>query len=364
MGTVIIVGGGYAGTALAKKLDANAEVTLVEPRDAFIHNVAAIRAVVDPTLLKRIILPYQNLLKNGRVIRSRAVAIEDRSVILDSGARLTADVIAVATGSSYARPFKPSTHNASDFAAGIVSTHESLKKASRIAIAGAGAVGVELAGEIAAGMKGKQVILVSDGPSLFPSFTNRLERSLEAQLQKLSVTLRLGVKVQADALPDQPIWGPLPLSTGETISADLSIPALGSHPVTDLLKTAGDVSLDGLGRVKVDAWLRPQRRGNLFSLGDCASTGEAMTIVAITRQAPWLAKTILAVLQGARVEELSRYAPWPVPPILLPLGPSQGASVLPLGGGVATGAFVTAAIKGKGLFISKYRKEFGLQAQR
>jgi NADH dehydrogenase FAD-containing subunit len=360
MRAVIIVGGGYAGVALAKKLDRNADVILVEPRDAFIHNVAAIRAVVDPTLLKKIILPYGNLLKRGRVIRERAATIEDRTVILQSGTRLTADVVAVATGSSYAQPFKPKTENASDFVSSIDSTHRSLIEASRIAIAGAGAVGVELAGEIAVGMKGKRVTLVSDGSSLFPSDTKGLGRSLEAQLRKLGVTLRLGVRAQTDGLLDQPFSGPLLLATGETIPADLSIPALGSHPVTGLLRTAGDISFDRLGRVKVDSWLRPLGRGNFFSLGDCASTGDAMTIVAITRQVPWLAKTILAVLQGARVEQLPHYTPWPAPPILLPLGPTQGASVLPLGAGVATGPFFTSAFKGKGLFISKYRKEFGL----
>jgi len=45
---IVIVGGGYAGTQLARALDAFAEVVLVEPKEAFVHNVAVIRAVVDP----------------------------------------------------------------------------------------------------------------------------------------------------------------------------------------------------------------------------------------------------------------------------------------------------------------------------
>ncbi|MGO9173525.1 MAG: NAD(P)/FAD-dependent oxidoreductase [Rhodomicrobium sp.] len=360
MGKVIVVGGGYAGAALAKRLDPKADVTLVEPRDAFVHNVAAIRALVDPSLLDKIILPYRNLLRRGRVMRERAVAIEDNAVILGSGMRLTADVIAVATGSSYAQPFKPMTDKASDFASSMRAAHDVLSKADRVAIAGAGAVGVELAGEIAAGMKGKQVTLVSASASLFPSFTKGLGRSLEAQLRKLGVTLRLGVNAETSGLKDQPHRGPLLLATGEKIPVDLSVPALGSHPEAGLLRTLDDVTVDPLGRVKVDPWLRPLKGVNLFALGDCAFTGDAMTIVAITRQVPWLAKTILAVLEGTRVEDLAPYTPWPVPPILLPLGPSQGASVLPIGGGVAVGPFLTSAIKGKGLFISKQRKEFGL----
>src|SRR5271166_5016462 len=257
MGTVIIVGGGYAGTALAKRLDPNADVILVEPRDAFIHNVAAIRALVDPSLLKTIILPYDKLLKRGRVVRERAAAIEEGTVVLQSGARLAADVIVVAIGSDYARPFKPKTDTASDFASSIKNTHEILRNADSIAIAGAGAVGVELAGEIAAVMKGKQVTLVSEGASLFPSYTKGLGHSLAAQLRKLGVTLRLGVKAKTDDFMNEPNCGSLLLATGEEIRAELSIPALGSHPVTRLLRTAGDIGFDPHGRVKVDAWLRP-----------------------------------------------------------------------------------------------------------
>jgi len=362
MKKVVVVGGGYAGASLAKRLEAGADVTLVEPRDAFIHNVAAIRALVDPSLLDRIVLPYRNLLKRGRVVRERAVAIENHGVLLESGTRLPADAVVVATGSSYAHPFKPDTHKVSDFISSIRATHEMLKGARGIAIAGAGAVGVELAGEIAAGMKGKQVTLVSDGASLFPSHTKALGRRLEAQLRRRGVILRLGVKAHTADFQDQPRPGPLVLATGEKISADLSIPALGAHPVNDLLRTAGGVQFNHLGRAKVDSWLRPRGSGSLFALGDCADTGDAMTIVGITRQVPWLAKTILSVLEGAKLENLSPYRPWPTPPILVPLGPSQGASVLPLGTGVAVGPFLTSAIKGKGLFISKQRKEFGLKA--
>ncbi len=43
-----------------------------------------------------------------------------------------------------------------DFRAALLETHAKLKAARSIAIVGAGAVGVELAGEIVAGMPGKR----------------------------------------------------------------------------------------------------------------------------------------------------------------------------------------------------------------
>ena len=77
--TVAVIGGGYGGTVAAKAIDEFADVTLVEPRDAFVHNVAALRALVEPEWLPRIFFPYDRLLANGRVVRDRAVGGRRRS---------------------------------------------------------------------------------------------------------------------------------------------------------------------------------------------------------------------------------------------------------------------------------------------
>jgi NADH dehydrogenase FAD-containing subunit len=44
---VVVLGGGYAGVQVARPLDDLADVVLVEPKDHFVHNVAALRALVD-----------------------------------------------------------------------------------------------------------------------------------------------------------------------------------------------------------------------------------------------------------------------------------------------------------------------------
>ena len=54
--TVVVVGGGYGGITVAKALDETSDVVLVEPKDAFMHNIAALRALVDPSWLPRIFL--------------------------------------------------------------------------------------------------------------------------------------------------------------------------------------------------------------------------------------------------------------------------------------------------------------------
>lgn len=363
MKRVIIVGGGYAGVALARVLDANADVQLIEPRDSFIHNVGAIRAVVDPALLDRIIIPYSRLLKNGSVRQAAVATVSDHGVTLSDGTALEADIVVVATGSRYAAPFKGQDHATASFRADSLGAHAALKEARHIAIVGGGVVGVELAGEIAAAHPGRKVTLISLAPSLMTGYPPRLAEKLEKQLRDMGVTLRLGVQVKDLKTTQAPFAGPLTLDDG-VIDADLVFPTIGTKPVSDLVGALPGATTNGLGQVEVDDWLRPSTASRLFALGDMAATGDKMTIVAITRQAPWLSKTIKALVAGSALETLPKYTPWSKPALLVPLGPRQGASVLPLTNeGVVFGRRTTSMIKGKELFIPKYWKEFGFPAK-
>jgi len=112
---IAIIGGGYVGFEVAQKLDTIADVTLIEQREAFVHAPAAIRALVQPDLLDEIILPYDKLLANGGVLRDRATAISESGGTLESGTKVEADFIVVATGSNYAAPFKPAGSSIEDF---------------------------------------------------------------------------------------------------------------------------------------------------------------------------------------------------------------------------------------------------------
>ena len=358
---VVIVGGGYAGTALARALDARFEVVLVEPREAFVHNVAAIRSVVEPALLDRIVLPYDRLLRRGRVVRARVAAVAEGEVRLESGEALAGDAIVLATGSTYARPFKPASDAMADFRADQGAAHAAIAAARSIVIVGAGAVGVELAGEIAAAGRGRAVPLVSATPTLFPECPAGLGRRLLADLKRMGVTVKLGVRAEGLAEADGPVPGPLRLATGEVLAADLVIPALGARPATGVLAGLAGARFDRADRVETDSWTRPAGLKRVFALGDMAANGDLMTIVAASRQAPWLTRLLAAVAAGRAVEDQAPYAPWAAAPILVPLGPKRGASVLPLGArGTVVGPLLTGAIKGRSLFIPRYHKDFGL----
>lgn len=90
----------------AKALDDVVDVALIEPRDTFVHNVAALRSVTDPEWTEKVFLPYDQLLTRGQLVRDRAVQVDASTVTLSTGERLDADFIVLAMGSSYPFPAK------------------------------------------------------------------------------------------------------------------------------------------------------------------------------------------------------------------------------------------------------------------
>lgn len=353
---IVIVGGGYLGVQLAKALDPKADVTLIEPRSHFAHAIAMIRAVVQPHILDAALIPYDDLLKNGKVVQAKAVGISQTGVTLEDGREVAGDYIVVATGSSNATPFKPKSESIADFRADHARVHGMLKAAQSIAIVGAGAVGTELAGEIAHFMPEKKVTLVSSEPTLFPQMPAKLGASLHAKLTAMGVTTLLGVREEnLESLTD-PYAGSLTLSNGDTIIADLVYPTVGSRAKSDILEALPGVTITRSNRIKTDAWLRPSDLPNVFAAGDVADAGDAMTGVAVGRHVAWLEKTLASLMDQKSIETLAPYKPAEKAPILIPLGPKKGSSYLVL---FCVGDAITRILKSKDLFQAKYNKVMG-----
>ena len=191
--SVVIIGGGYAGINVAGALDEDADVTLVERRDAFVHNVAALRALVQPAWAPQIFLSYDHLLTRGAVIQDAAIRVDADSVVLESGQRLTPDFLVLATGSTYPFPAKSDQPKTGDAIDRYHRAHDVLERAQRVMLLGAGAVGLELAGEIAAAWPDKHVVLVDVADDILPGpYDQRLREELSRQLDELGVQRVLG----------------------------------------------------------------------------------------------------------------------------------------------------------------------------
>ncbi len=314
-----VIGGGYGGFAVAKGLDAFAEVTLVEPRDAFVHNVAALRALVEPDWLPAIFLPYDRLLTNGRVVRERAVEVDAGRVLLSSGEELTPDYLVLATGSSYPHPAKSDTDDTAVAIGRYRHSHEELARAGRVLIVGAGPTGLELAGEIDARWPEKRItILEPERDILAGPYKQELRDEVRRQLEQRGVEFVLGDALAGEPESPPATFGPFAVSTstGRTIEADIWFRCYGLRPVSDYL--SGDLAgaRQPVGSIEVTQTLQVRGQPHMFALGDVAAA-DLKGAGRASRQAEIVVANIRAVADGC---ELKAYEPSP-PAIVIPLGP-------------------------------------------
>jgi NADH dehydrogenase FAD-containing subunit len=355
--TVAVIGGGYGGFKAAKGLDEFAAVTLVEPRDAFVHNVAALRALVEPEWLPRIFLSYDRLLANGRVLRDRAVAVDGRSVTLASGDELMPAFIVLATGSTYPYPAKSGTDETATALVRYRASHEELVQATRVLIVGAGPTGLELAGEISDRWPEKQITILEPEPEILAGpYKQELREEVRRQLEERGVVFVLGEALTAEPESPPVTFGRFAVSTnvGRTIEADIWFRCHGLTPVSGYLR--GDLASARRpdGSIEVTSQLQVAGQTNVFAVGDVAAA-DLKTAARAGREAEVVVANIRALLEGA---ELRAYDPMP-PAIVIPLGPSGGASQLP-GQDEVAGAEATATIKGEHMFVDAYHELFGL----
>jgi NADH dehydrogenase FAD-containing subunit len=352
--SVVVIGGGYGGINVAKALDDVADVTLVDPTEAFVHNVAAWRSLVEPEWLDRIFLPYEHLLARGRFVRDRAVAVDGRRVALASGDVLEPDYLVLATGSSYPFPAKTEEIDIASARARFREAHEALLAADRVLIVGAGPAGLELAGEIKAFHPGKQVTIADIARDVLSGpYDQELRDELRRQLGGLGIELRLGAAL--GELPGVPpaTLAPIAIAAdGGELSADIWFRAFGQRPHSEYLRTGSlEDRRDEGGYVRVDEHLRVAGEERTFALGDLADADRDMAGIA-TAQARLVADNVRALIAGE--DGLTSWATFP-PLIAVPLGPEGGAGFV--GEGLADAATI-AEVKGRHMLLDSYASLF------
>lgn len=358
--TVAVIGGGYGGAAVAKALDDDTDVVLVEPKDAFVHAAGALRALVQPDWAGNMFFPYDALLRRGEVIRERAASVDPGGVTLASGERVDADYLVLATGSGYPYPAKMDTDSAKEALERLRATHKELAGAERVLIVGSGPVGLELSGEIKAVWPEKQVTIVDPAGQLVPGFQPEMREELHRQLDALGVQLRLGT-----ALVEQPPTEPGRAemftvdTTGGELSADIWFRCYGVHLNTDYLGDRLATARTPEGRIRVTETLNVEGHDHVYALGDITDLAEAKMAGYAMQHAKIVAENIVAQSRGER--PTSVYRPSPTPSILLPLGPGGGVGQVPSPDGpTILPAQAVAEYKGADLFIGRFVELFGI----
>jgi NADH:ubiquinone reductase (H+-translocating) len=296
---VVIVGGGFAGIHAATALKhLNVSVTLIDKRNhhlfqPLLYQVAlAVLSPADIAQPIRSILAHQ---PNAEVLMDEVVAVDvsARQLTLASGARVSYDYLALATGASHSYF---GHEEWAQLAPGLKTVEDSLEIRRRVLLAfelaerhmlehgwhpplnfvviGGGPTGVELAGAISdiaqlymkndfrhIDPRKSRVLLLDGGDRLLAAYPPDLSAKAEQELKRLGVEVHLNARVDGVG----PGWVE---ANGQRTESVVTLWAAGVE-ASPLGKMLG-APVDKRGCVIVDDRLNPPGLPEVFVLGDLA----------------------------------------------------------------------------------------------
>jgi NADH dehydrogenase FAD-containing subunit len=361
----VVIGGGYAGVRLAKRLDTTAQVTLVDRKEVFFHRIASLRAGVRPEWTATPFIPYDRLLRSGRLVVGKAVRVDtgERQVVLGTGERLPYDVLVIATGADYPEPARFTGTTAEEAAKSFAGHQAKVATADHVLVVGGGPSGVELSAEIRLARPEARVTLAHAGPALLHSTgCTRAGHKARAWLESHDVRVRLDSFMSPGS-----DFGTYRDARGNVVDADLSFWATGTTPNTLWLRLAGHGDwLNGAGHVKVDRMLRVEGRPDVYAVGDVNDVGELKVTPAALAQAEVAAHNIRVYLRssGRHRKQPRSYRAVRRTPLIVPFGPADGVTMVPVPGGESAvlGSRITTLAKAKTLMTPFMRRQLGYTA--
>jgi NADH:quinone reductase (non-electrogenic) len=267
----IVVIGGYAGVLAANRLrrDPDVEVTVVNPRRAFVERIRLHQMVAESGSAT---LDLASMLDSGvRLMVDTAVQsdADRRAVRLGSGGVLNYEYLIYSVGSTGAVPVAVPGARQFAYPIGELEQAQRLQGAigrlpshAPILVVGGGLTGIEAAGELAEQRPDLKVTLLCGGV-LAPSVGGPARRSVRRQLS------RLGVEVLDDAVVAELGCDHAWLTDGRVLASAVTVWTAG-FGVPDLATLSG-LTTDGLGRLVTDATLTSVDDIRIVAAGDAAA---------------------------------------------------------------------------------------------
>ncbi len=334
--TIVIVGGGFAGTTLARELDGNlpsgCEMVLISEESYTTFNPLLAEALGASVFPEQVVAPIRQMLSRERFIMGRVTAVDAAAksltcttlagetrvgyeqLVLAFGSRARLDLIA--GSAEHALPLK--TVGDAMHIRNIVlrrvarielETDPALRKRlGHFVVIGGGFSGVETAGELTDCLKSirryyprvahdeLRVTLLQDQPRLLLELSERLGRAAQRSLIKRGVDVRIGAR--AHAISAEAVT----LADGTMLDTATVICTIGTRP-NALVERLGLAT--ERGRIVVDGDLSVPRAPGLWAVGDCAAVPNAFdgivsppTAQFAVREARTLAANLLATLSG------------------------------------------------------------------
>lgn len=349
---VVIIGSGFGGIFAAKELaDAEVDVTLISATTYHLFQ-PLLYQVATGILSEGLIAPMTREVlarqKNTEVVYGTVDEIElkDQTVTATTlGIRTVYDydylIVAAGAGQSYfghpefaewapgmktiddALELRGRIFGAFELAevAAASGRHRDVEKMMTFVVVGAGATGVELAGQIAElsertlkhnfrniASSDARIVLLDGADQVLPAFGDHLGKKAQQKLEQLGVEVQLGgmvVGVDADGLNVE-----FPDGRKERINSVTKVWAAGvqASPLGKVLADQSGAELDRAGRIKVDPDLTVPGYPDVFVVGDMISLDNLPGVSPVAIQGgKFAAHQIEKAIKGEQREKKFKY---------------------------------------------------------
>ncbi|KAF8625977.1 hypothetical protein AX17_006701 [Amanita inopinata Kibby_2008] len=366
---IVVVGGGGAGTSVARQLSETLDrskynLILISVRNYMVHYPAITRALVcdEGFMEDRAFIPLEQIFANGngKLIVGKVVSITDEGtsgghVTLEDGAEVKWSILVVAPGSIWEGPVafpEPKDQCLNH----VYEWRQKFRQARNIVLAGGGAFGTELAGELKDRYPDKTITIVHNQElPMNDYYPTKWRKDIARRLRKNSI--RLIFNDRLDNLEVE--HSTVKTRNGEMMIADLVIPCRGGKVNTDFIESLGENVLWASSRcVRIDPAFRLLLHKRIFAAGDVIEWEEQKQLSKALAHADMIAKNVMSTLKGVdptAIYKGSREI------ISLSIGKSRGATYFSHLWGLQFGNRFTTSLKSMHLVVEDARERCNIK---
>jgi NADH dehydrogenase FAD-containing subunit len=291
---LVILGGGFCGALVAKKLDSRRKMdtTLIDKKDFFEYTPAVHRVIFEPDYQSRIIVPFHNFLKHISVVTDDLIQVNPQFV--ETGReKLYYDILVISTGIDYPI-FLKNKNNVFTLTCCLDARaiHDKIRDASRTLVIGGGLIGTEIAGELVTKSSNKEIVIVHPHERLIERNPVRASHYTRKFLEKHGAKIIFGEQIVEHEN------GVFVTDKGKRVEADVAVWCAGIECNPWFMKDFSRTIIADRNALKVNEYLQLDEYPGIFVGGDINSINEEKTAANAERHARLIVRNIDRILKN------------------------------------------------------------------
>ena len=293
---VVIIGGGFAGSTAARKLEDDFNVTLIDTKDYFEFTPSVLRTIVEPEHIQKIQSLHKSYLNRAVIVKGNVKEVNKKYAMVSKN-KFPYDYLVICSGSEYNLPMKGKSTVTAARADVFAKYAKKLKESNSVLIIGGGLVGVELAAEIIEKYPEKKVTIAHGINELIERNPKKAREYAKKFLEKRKVKLIFNEFVIKNK-------GNTYITDKKTeIKADLAFLCTGIKPNYRCMSKSLSYCLNQGKAIIVNEYLQAKGFSNVFAAGDITDVKEEKTAQNAEKQAEVVVKNIMNLKNGKKMEE-------------------------------------------------------------